>query len=237
VDWIVNEGDRASDVIRRVRSLANKTDLEKVPLDINDVLKEAIALVEREMDGHQVLSRMELAPALPMILGDRVQLQQVIINLVMNGVEAMQSVWDLPRELVIGSRQDETHQILVTVTDSGVGISAEDADRLFTLFLPRNQVAWVWDCRFAVRSSKLTGDGCRSPTMWGRVRGFSSRCHSIKRVRRDRRLIARRSRKRSRTDRLRHRRRCSDAHDSQQSPSIGGLAGRTVRFGPGVCAD
>jgi signal transduction histidine kinase len=134
VDWIVNEGDRASDVIRRVRSLANKTDLEKVPLDINDVLKEAIALVEREMDGHQVLSRMELAPALPMILGDRVQLQQVIINLVMNGVEAMQSVWDLPRELVIGSRQDETHQVLVTVTDSGVGISAEDADRLFNAF-------------------------------------------------------------------------------------------------------
>jgi len=90
--------------------------------------------VEREMDGHQVLSRMELAPALPMILGDRVQLQQVIINLVMNGVEAMQSVWDRPRELVIGSRQDETHQVLVTVTDSGVGISAEDADRLFNAF-------------------------------------------------------------------------------------------------------
>jgi PAS domain S-box-containing protein len=134
VDWIVNEGNRASEVIRRVRSLANKTDLEKVPLDINDVLKEAIALVEREMDGHQVLSRIELAPALPMILGDRVQLQQVIINLVMNGVEAMQSVWDRPRELVIGSRQDETHQVLVTVTDSGVGISAEDADRLFNAF-------------------------------------------------------------------------------------------------------
>jgi PAS domain S-box-containing protein len=134
VDWIVNEGNRASEVIRRVRSLANKTDLEMVPLDINDVLEEAIALVEREMDGHQVLSRMELAPALPMILGDRVQLQQVIINLVMNGVEAMQSVWDRPRELVIGSRQDETHQVLVTVTDSGVGISAEDADRLFNAF-------------------------------------------------------------------------------------------------------
>jgi len=69
-----------------------------------------------------------------MILGDRVQLQQVIINLVMNGIEAMQSVTDRPRELVIRSRQDEKQQVLVSVTDCGVGISAENADRLFNAF-------------------------------------------------------------------------------------------------------
>jgi signal transduction histidine kinase len=69
-----------------------------------------------------------------MILGDRVQLQQVIINLVMNGIEAMQSVTDRPRELVIRSGQDETHRVLVSVTDSGVGICAKDADRLFNAF-------------------------------------------------------------------------------------------------------
>ena len=69
-----------------------------------------------------------------MILGDRVQLQQVIINLVMNGIEAMQPVTDRPRELVIRSGQDETHQVLVSVTDCGVGISAENADRLFNAF-------------------------------------------------------------------------------------------------------
>jgi signal transduction histidine kinase len=77
---------------------------------------------------------MELASALPMILGDRVQLQQVIINLVMNGVEAMQSVTSRSRELVIRSRQDEKQQVLVSVTDCGVGISAENADRLFNAF-------------------------------------------------------------------------------------------------------
>src|SRR6202166_910258 len=77
---------------------------------------------------------MELAPALPMILGDRIQLQQVIINLVMNGAEAMQSVTDRHRELLIRSRQDETQQVLVSVTDCGVGISAENADRLFNAF-------------------------------------------------------------------------------------------------------
>jgi PAS domain S-box-containing protein len=134
VDWIVNEGNRASEVIRRVRALANKTDIEKVPLDVNDVVREAIALVQHELTSHRVSLRMELAPALPMILGDRVQLQQVIINLVMNGVEAMQSVTDQPRELAIGSHQNETRQVLVSVTDSGVGISAEHADRLFNAF-------------------------------------------------------------------------------------------------------
>jgi signal transduction histidine kinase len=69
-----------------------------------------------------------------MTLGDRVQLQQVIINLVMNGIEAMQTVTDRPRELVIRSRQDEAHHVLVCVTDCGVGISAENADRLFNPF-------------------------------------------------------------------------------------------------------
>jgi len=69
-----------------------------------------------------------------MILGDRVQLQQVIINLMMNGSEAMQAVMDRPRELVIRSRQDEAQQVLLSVTDCGVGISVEDADRLFNPF-------------------------------------------------------------------------------------------------------
>jgi PAS domain S-box-containing protein len=134
VDWIIKEGNRASEVIRRVRALANKTSIEKVPLDFNDVVREVIALVQRELISHQVSLRTEFALALPTILGDRVQLQQVIINLVMNGIEAMQSVTDRPRELVIRSRQHETQQVLVSVTDCGVGISAENADQLFNAF-------------------------------------------------------------------------------------------------------
>jgi len=133
VEWITTEANRASEVIRRVRALANKTDIEKVPLDINDVVREVIALVQRELMSHRVSLRTDLAPALPMILGDRVQLQQVIINLVMNGIEAMQSVTNRPRELVIRSL-DETQQLLVSVTDRGVGISTEIADRLFNAF-------------------------------------------------------------------------------------------------------
>jgi len=134
VEWIIDDANRASEVIRRVRALANKSDVEKAPLDINDVVKEVIALVQGELVSHRVSLRMEFANALPVVPADRVELQQVVINLVMNGIEAMQSVADRPRELLIRSLQDETQQVLVSVTDCGVGISAENADRLFNAF-------------------------------------------------------------------------------------------------------
>jgi signal transduction histidine kinase len=98
------------------------------------VVNEVIALVHRELFNHRVSPWMELAPALPVVVGDRVQLQQVIINLVINGIEAMQAVTDRPRELVLRSHQDDAHRVLVTVTDCGVGISSENADRLFDAF-------------------------------------------------------------------------------------------------------
>ncbi len=134
VEWIINDSCRASEVIRRVRALAKKSDIEKVPLDVNDVVREAIVLVKRELSSQLISLRAELAPSLPMILGDRVQLQQVIINLVMNGIEAMQPITDRQRELVIRSGQDEKRRVHVSVTDCGVGISAEIANRLFNAF-------------------------------------------------------------------------------------------------------
>ncbi|MEA2821685.1 MAG: hypothetical protein QOJ86_3689 [Bradyrhizobium sp.] len=133
-EWVINDGIRASEVVRRVRALAHKADIEKVPLDVNDIVGEVIALVPRELASHRVSLRTELAPDLPKILGDRVQLQQVIINLVMNGIEAMQSVSDRPRELVIRSRHEGMQRVLLDVTDCGVGISAENANRLFNAF-------------------------------------------------------------------------------------------------------
>ena len=134
VDRIIRDGIRASEIIHRVRALATKAGIEKAPLDVNNVINEVIALVQLELISHRVSLRTELAPALPLILADRVQLQQVIINLAMNGIEAMQMVTDRPRELVIRSRLDEAGQVLVTVEDCGVGISTENADRLFDAF-------------------------------------------------------------------------------------------------------
>jgi C4-dicarboxylate-specific signal transduction histidine kinase len=134
VEWIIDDGNRASEVIRRARTLAKKASLEKVPLEVNDVVREAILLMRRELISHQVSLRMNMAAGLPMILGDRIQLQQVIINLVMNGIEAMQSVTDRPRELVVKSGHDELGQVLISVADCGVGIAAENVDMLFNPF-------------------------------------------------------------------------------------------------------
>jgi len=131
---IVKDGKRAAEVIRRVRALSKNADPQTAPLDLNDVVNEVVPLVQRELLSHGVLLRMELAPALPVVLADRVLIQQVIINLVINGIEAMRPVTDRPRELVIRSQQGEAHQILVMVKDSGVGIPAENADKLFKAF-------------------------------------------------------------------------------------------------------
>jgi PAS domain S-box-containing protein len=134
VDWIIEDGKRASEVIRRVRALAKRTDVEMVPLDVNQIVREAVVLVQREMASHAVSVRMELASMLPIIVGDRIQLQQVLINLIMNGIEAMEGVVDRPRELVICSGADGTGGVLVTVMDRGVGVCEEAIDRMFTPF-------------------------------------------------------------------------------------------------------
>lgn len=130
---IINDGNRAGEVIQRVRALVNKT-TDRKALHINEVVNEVLSLVQHELLSHRVALRLELAPALPPVLADRIQLQQVILNLVVNGIEAMQPVKDRPRELVIRTLQDEARQVLVTVSDCGVGVAAENADRLFDAF-------------------------------------------------------------------------------------------------------
>ena len=134
VEWIVKDGNRAGEVIRRVRGLLKKADAQKLPIDVNDTIHEAAALLQQELAAQEVMLRLELAPALPLTTADRVQLQQVIINLVMNGAEAMQAITDRPRALLIRSQQDEANQVVVAVGDSGDGIAAETADRLFDAF-------------------------------------------------------------------------------------------------------
>jgi C4-dicarboxylate-specific signal transduction histidine kinase len=99
--------------------LANKNDPQLAPLDVNNVVGEVISLLQREWVAHQVRLQLELAPALPAVLADRVELQQVLVNLVTSGIEAMQPVTDRARELVLRSRRDDAQQVLVTVRDSG----------------------------------------------------------------------------------------------------------------------
>ncbi|MET4258319.1 PAS domain S-box-containing protein [Bradyrhizobium sp. S3.12.5] len=137
VEWIVEDANRASEVIRRIRALAKKTEIEMAPLDMNQLVRETVALVRRELATHAVSVRMELASALPRVCGDRIQLQQVLINLVMNGIEAMHANVERPRELAIRSSQVSEHgegRMLVTVTDRGVGLGNGATERIFTPF-------------------------------------------------------------------------------------------------------
>jgi PAS domain S-box-containing protein len=134
IEWIVKDGNRAGEVIRRVRGLLKKADTYKLPLDVNDVIDEVVALLQSELNAKHVTLRLALAPAIPEVIADRVQLQQVIINLVMNGIDAMQTVKDRPHALLIRSCMGETGQVVVAVTDSGIGISDEITSHVFDAF-------------------------------------------------------------------------------------------------------
>ena len=131
---IARDGRRASDVIARIRTLARRTATEKEPLDIDDVIREVVALAGAEARRTRSTVRTELAGNLPRVLGDRVQLQQVVLNLLLNGLEAMHQVVGRPRELVIRTEREATDRVRVDVRDSGSGIDPELAKRMFEAF-------------------------------------------------------------------------------------------------------
>ena len=134
LERIIRDSTRAGEVIRRIRLLAKKTDTKMAPLDLNELLSESLTFTQHELQSSRVALRVEQASALPVICADKVQLQQVILNLVVNAIEAMQPIKDRPRELLIRTQQDDARQARVTVTDCGIGFSAESADRLFSTF-------------------------------------------------------------------------------------------------------
>jgi PAS domain S-box-containing protein len=130
---IAEDGTRAGEVIRRLREFLKKRSPEATTLDINEVVQEAVALTRAELERRQVEIRMELSGGLPPVRGDRIQLQQVIVNLIMNGAEAMAATGTC-KELVASSRRSADSGILVAVRDSGAGVSAQDMPRMFDAF-------------------------------------------------------------------------------------------------------
>jgi len=133
LEEIVADSTRASCVIARIRALIKKAPSERNELDVNEVIREVLALEDREFSENQVLLERELTNALPRVLGDRVQLQQVLLNLFINAVEALASVTDRPRLICLQSRVGESGDVLVAVRDSGTGLGV-DADRIFGPF-------------------------------------------------------------------------------------------------------
>jgi PAS domain S-box-containing protein len=133
LEEIVADGTRASAVLARIRAFIKKEPSERNPLDINEVIEEVLVLASHELYDNQVLVDHQLTTDLPSVLADRVQLQQVLLNLIMNGIEASIAVTDRPRLLWVQSRIGESGEVLVAVSDSGTGFDLE-VDRVFTPF-------------------------------------------------------------------------------------------------------
>ncbi|MBV8353341.1 MAG: response regulator [Verrucomicrobia bacterium] len=131
---IIRDGNRAGEVISRVRALFKKARMAKERLDLNEAIEEVVILTQNEVQRKNVALRMELAADLPAVMGDRVQLQQVVMNLILNAVEAMDSVEDRDRELVVRTERGEGDEVRVTVRDSGVGFDPLNAERIFHAF-------------------------------------------------------------------------------------------------------
>jgi PAS domain S-box-containing protein len=130
---IVKDGTRAADIISRVRTLFKKATPERELVDLNEILREMIVLLRGEATRYNISVRTALAKALPVVMGDREQLQQVMMNLIINSIEAMKSV-DGNREVAIQSQQEEDRHILVSVSDTGVGLPPQESTHIFNAF-------------------------------------------------------------------------------------------------------
>ena len=130
----IAEGHRASDIIGRIRALAQKTPPHKDWLDVNETIQEVLALARSEIQRHGVALATQLSEHVPVVLADRIQLQQVILNLMMNAIEAMRGVSAGPRVLAVSSARGAAPEVVIAVRDSGPGFEPQHLDRLFDAF-------------------------------------------------------------------------------------------------------
>src|SRR5262249_41814740 len=131
---ILRDGNRAADVINRLRALFTKKEFTLETLDMNDLTREVVALSLGDLQRNRVVLHSEFAHDLPRIVGDRIQLQQVILNLLRNASDAMATVHDRPRQLLIRTSRDAENSVRVTVRDAGVGLDRQSMDKLFDAF-------------------------------------------------------------------------------------------------------
>jgi signal transduction histidine kinase len=130
---IVQDGTRASEIIRRIRLLFKKGTPEREPVDLNELIRGMIVLLRSEAVRYGISVRTDLAADLPQVMGDRVQLQQVMMNLMVNSMDAMKEV-DGTRDLAITSQRADTERVLVSVSDTGIGLPTQQADQIFKAF-------------------------------------------------------------------------------------------------------
>lgn len=134
VDCIAQQGTRASDVVRQIRAMFSNATPERTNVQVNELIREVESLIQADASRNQVAIHNEFDLDLPAAIGDPVQLRQVLVNLVQNGIEAMIPVTDRPRRLVIRSGKHSQDEVFVAVRDFGIGIEPRDEQRLFDAF-------------------------------------------------------------------------------------------------------
>ena len=134
IERVIKDGHRASEIISRIRALLKKSAPQKDLLHLNDTISEIMSLVGPELQAHEVAMHTHLSPDVPAVLGDRIQVQQVLLNLMMNAIEAMIITKEGPRELWVGAEKHDAQYVVVRVQDSGPGIAPPQQDRLFEAF-------------------------------------------------------------------------------------------------------
>jgi signal transduction histidine kinase len=130
----LRDGNRASDVITRLRALFSKREFTLEPLDMTEVTREVVALSLNDLQRNRIALQSDFADDLPLITGDRIQLQQVVLNLLRNVKDAMATVHDRPRHLLIRTTRDADERVRVTVRDAGVGLDHQSMNKLFDAF-------------------------------------------------------------------------------------------------------
>jgi signal transduction histidine kinase len=130
---MVQDGRRAGEIVKRVRLLFKKDSLQRELVDLNEIIREMMLLLHNEATQFAVLVRTELAADLPQVMGDRVQLQQVLMNLMMNSIDSMKDA-EGTRELTIQSQRGKDGQVLISVSDTGAGLPPQAADKIFDAF-------------------------------------------------------------------------------------------------------
>jgi C4-dicarboxylate-specific signal transduction histidine kinase len=173
---IVSDGLRAGQVVASIRSMFGKDRGKTSLVTVNDLIDEVLTLVNGELASHRISLRKELGEGFPRVMADRVQIQQVLVNLIMNAIEAMSTVADRERVLIVKSAEVQSEHVLITLQDSGAGIDPAHMDRIFDAFLRRRIAGWGWDFRFAALSLNHTAVsfGPRRTTLMERV--FISSC-------------------------------------------------------------
>jgi C4-dicarboxylate-specific signal transduction histidine kinase len=174
---IVKDGNRAGEAISRIRELIKKAPPRRDGCEINGAIREVINLTRGEVVKNGVSVQTNLAVGLPLVRGDRVQLQQVILNLIINAIEALSGLSEGARELLISSGKVETGGVFVTVRDSGPGLASATLERVFESFFTTKPGGLGLGCRSAVRSSKRTADDCRRARTTTGAPSFSSQFH------------------------------------------------------------